>query len=111
MRKALFLVFIACIAAWLAGCGDSKKPVVQPQISSFAFMPDAGGDLFTPMLGKYTNTGATTVFTTYPVLDSSTNQPVTGEFYSIALSPDGSKAVVDLYGGQNGDPGQWTIFM
>jgi Tol biopolymer transport system component len=111
MRKALFLVFIAGVAVWLAGCGDSKKPVVQPQISSFAFMQDAGGYLFTPMLGKYATTGATTVFTTYPVLDSSTNQPVTAEFYSIALSPYGSKAVVDLYGGQNGDSGQWDIFI
>jgi hypothetical protein len=43
MRKALFLMFIVCVAAWLTGCGDSKEPVVQPQISSFAFMQDAGG--------------------------------------------------------------------
>jgi hypothetical protein len=111
MRRALFLMFIVCVAAWLTGCGDSHKTVVQPQISSFAFMQDAGGYLFTPMLGKYTTTGATTVFTTSAVLDSSTNQPVTGEFYSIALSPDGSRAIVDLYGGQNGDSGQWDIFI
>jgi Tol biopolymer transport system component len=104
-------MFIVCVAAWLTGCGDSHKTVVQPQISSFAFMQDAGGYLFTPMLGKYTTTGATTVFTTSAVLDSSTNQPVTGEFYSIALSPDGSRAIVDLYGGQNGDSGQWDIFI
>lgn len=111
MRKALFLVLIACVAGWLTGCGDSKKSVIQPQIGSFAFMQDAGGYLFTPMLGKYTTTGATTVFTVSAVLDPSTNEPVTGEFYSIALSPDGIRAVVDLYGGQNGDSGQWDIFV
>lgn len=111
MSKILHFFVILCLAVWLTGCGDSHKPVVQPQISSFAFMQDTGGYLFTPMLGKYTTTGATTVFTVSPVLDSSTNLPVTGEFYSIALSPDGSKAVVDLYGGENGDSGQWDIFV
>jgi len=111
VRSVWHCSLILCFALWLTGCGDSHKTVVQPQISSFAFMQDAGGYLFTPMLGKYTTTGATTVFTVSPVLDSSTNQPVTGEFYSISLSPDGSKAVVDLYGGQNGDSGQWDIFI
>lgn len=102
---------ILCLAVWLTGCGDSKKPAVQPQTTAVAFMQDAGSYLFTPMLGKYTTTGATTVFTALPVLDTSTGQPATGEFYSIALSPDGAKAVVDLYGGPNGDSGQWDIFV
>ena len=110
MRKILYFL-VLCFTAWLTGCGSSSKLKVPPRTNSFAFIQDAGGSLFTPMLGKYTTTGATTVFTISAVLDSSTNQPVTGEFYSIALSPDGAKAVVDLYGCQNGDTGQWDIFV
>jgi hypothetical protein len=109
--KITYVFIFLCLAVWLTSCGDSPKTVVQPQISSFTFMQDAGGYLFTPMLGKYTTTGATTVFTISAVLDPSTNEPVTGEFYSIALSPDGKTAAVDLYGGQNGDSGQWDIFV
>ncbi|HEV2396278.1 MAG TPA: hypothetical protein VGS27_05020 [Candidatus Sulfotelmatobacter sp.] len=110
MRKIVLNSLILCVAGWLTACGDSKKPAV-PQISSFAFMQDAGGYLFTPTIGKYTTTGATTVFTVSAVLDPSTNQPVTGEFYSIILSPDGTTAAVDLYGGQDGDSVQWDIFV
>jgi Tol biopolymer transport system component len=102
---------ILFLAVSLTGCGSSNKPAVQPATSMFAFMQQAGGSLFTPMLGKYTTAGATTVFTASPVLDASTNQPVTGDFYSIALSPDGTKAIVDLYGGPNGDSAQWDIFV
>jgi Tol biopolymer transport system component len=102
---------ILCLVVWVTGCGDSKKAAVQPQTSAFAFMQDAGGYLFTPMIGKYTTTGATTVFTVSPVLDTATGQPVVKEFYSVALSSDGSNAVMDLYGGQNGDSGQWDIFV
>lgn len=111
MEHSSRLSLILCLAVFLTGCGNSKKPPVQPQTSVIAFMQDAGGYLFTPMLGKYTTTGATTVFTVSPVLDTATGQPALGEFYSIALSPDGSKAVMELYGGQNGDSEQWDIFV
>lgn len=43
MRKVLLVAFIICLAGWLTACGDSKKAAGQPQISSFAFMQDAGG--------------------------------------------------------------------
>jgi Tol biopolymer transport system component len=110
MRRIPYFSLMLCVAAWMTGCGSSSRPV-QPQTSSFVFMQEAGAYMFTPMLGTYTTTGTTTKFTATAVLDPSTNQPVTGEFYSIVLSPDGSKAAVDLYGGQNGDSGQWDIFM
>jgi|SRR5579862_577335 len=117
MRKVLLLVTMSLSSLWLISCGSSSKQVVvpppppQPSITTFAFMQEAGNYLFSPMLGTFTTTNGTTVFAASAVVDPSTNQPVTGGFYSIILSPDGKKAAIDLYGGLDGDNDQLDIFV
>ncbi len=114
MRKILFFVLFLALAVWLIACSSSsKKVVVQPQTSAFAFVQEAAGQsyMFTPMLGKYVTTGSSTVFTATSVMDPSTNQPVTAEFWSIVLSADGKKATFDLAGGLDGNSGQWDIWV
>lgn len=114
MRKlVLFSLTLALTAAWMVGCGDSKK-VVTTQKTSFAFMQEAssaGSFLFSPMVGTFTSTGSTPQFSTSTVVDTSTNQPVVAEFYSIALSADGKKATLDMYGGLDGISNQWDIWV
>jgi len=67
--------------------------------------------MFNPMVGKYTTTNGNTQFSVGTVVDPTTNQPVTAEFYSIALSADGKKATLDMYGGLDGTSNQWDIWV
>ena len=114
MRRILLLILaISLSAGWLISCGSSGSKVGPPQSqkTQFLFLQDAGNYLFTPMVGKFTSAGSGTVFTAYSVVDASTNQPITGQFFSIVLSPDGTKAAIDLYGGIDGNNDQMDIYV
>ncbi len=114
MKRIRSSGLLALTAGWLLACGgSSSKPIVTPQTSTFAFMQQTTGlsYKFTPMLGKFSTANSTTVFTATPVVDTSTNLLVDGEFYSIILSPDGKKGVFDLYGGLDRTSGQWDIWV
>jgi hypothetical protein len=58
-------------------------------------MQEAENYFFTPMLGRFKTANGNIVLTPSAVIDPSTNQPITGAFYSIVLSPDGKKAAID----------------
>ncbi len=112
MRKSFVLVLILSFsAAWMVGCGDSAKTVTPAPVPNVAFMQEAGSYLFTPRLGTFTTSGNTITFTESGIVDTTTSQPVTAEFYSIILSKDGTKAALDLYGGLDGTSDQWDIFV
>ena len=112
MRKILIFVFILSFTtAWLVGCGDSGKRITPTPTPNVAFMQETGAYLFTPRLGTFSTSGNTITFTESAVVDTSTQQPVSAEFYSIILSRDGTKAALDLYGGLDGLTDQWDIFV
>lgn len=116
MRRLLIVAMLLLNTLWLIGCGSSSSSKVVPpqsQTTTFAFMqmvPNQG-EMFSPMLGKFVTTSGNTQFSAAPVNDSTSGQPVTGDFYSIALSPDGKKATVDLYGGLDRNSAQWDIWV
>lgn len=95
MRKAMLLFVTLMLIAFLAvSCGDSSRHItVPPQVSSFAFLSQASSGQFQPVLAKFTNG----VFSSAPVLDPSTKQPVEGPIHSILLSPDAKLATVDMW--------------
>ena len=106
MRKVSSLVLMLLLSAALCGCGGgggvTEPPPAQPKITNFAYLqatPNQPNE-FTPMLGKFTVTGNNVQFSSVPAAyDSSTGQPASGDFYSIALSPDGKRATFDMFGG------------
>lgn len=116
MRKIpLFIFLLSLTAMWATGCGDSKKAVVPPQTTSFAFMqeaPSAGSYMFSPVLGTFSTTGNNTTFSTTTYVDKSTGQPITFDIGSIILSANGTKATFDLYGGMgDSSSNQWDIWV
>lgn len=119
MRKILlfFLTFLLLSIA-LVGCGGgggSNPPPAQPQITSFAFLQQTSAQsaYTTPMLGKFSVLNNDVQFSAAAAAtDSSTGKPVSGDLGSIALSADGKKAVVDMYGGTEQAPSnQWDIWV
>lgn len=111
MRKTLFFVLLLSLtAAWFIGCSDSAKKTPVVVLPNIAFLrgPSDGTGMLTPMLGTFSSTGA---FTETTAVDTTTNQPVTAEINSIILSPDQTKAVLELYGGLDGNSGQWDIWI
>ncbi len=111
MRKILFFSFILSLTAiWLIACGESNKVTTNTPLPNVAFLqgPSDGSYLLTPMVGTFTASGQ---FTTLGVIDKTTNQPVTAEINSIILSADRTKATLDLYGGLDGNSGQWDIWV
>ena len=117
-------ILILCALAGLlfcAGCGSSSSPkpiptptpVPQTQTSSFAFMQSVAGQagFYSPVIGTFTTTGGVAQFSSAAVLESGSGQVVTGSFYSIALSADGKKVTVDLYGGLDRNTGRWDIWV
>jgi Tol biopolymer transport system component len=63
------------------------------------------------MLGKFTGSGGNVTFSSTALKDPSNGQPLAAEFYSITLGRDGKKGALDLYGGPDGNSGQWDIFV
>ncbi|HEV2467983.1 MAG TPA: hypothetical protein VGS78_02215 [Candidatus Sulfotelmatobacter sp.] len=113
MRKILLFIFLLIVtAAWMVGCGDSgSRRIVTPN-PNFVFLQDAGGGLFTPMLGAFTVNGNTTTFTATAVTDPTTNEQVQpAPFYSIIMSQDGTEGTFDLFGGLDGSSNQWDIWV
>lgn len=117
MHKLLLLgIILSLTALWLLGCGGSPSgtsPILQPQTSTFAFMQSVAGQngLYSPMIGKFVTTATSTQFSSSAFVDSASGQVVTGIFYSIAMSPDGKKGAVDMYGGLDRNSGQWDIWV
>lgn len=103
------------------GCGNSSSPNPAPapppppqaQVSTFAFMQSVAGQpgFYSPMIGTFTTTDGVAQFTSAAVVDSASNQVVTGSFYSIALSADGKQVVLDLLGGLDRNTGRWDIWV
>lgn len=119
MHKISFM-FIILIVFMLPvlGCGSSSSapnptPVPQTQTSTFAFMQSVAGQAgyYSPMIGTFTTTGGVTQFSSAAVVDSASNQVVTGDFYSIVQSADGKKVAVDLFGGLDRNTGRWDIWV
>jgi Tol biopolymer transport system component len=113
MRKVLLASVVLALIAFLAvGCGDSSKKITPPPAQpsqSFAFLQEATPAvpyILNPALGKLTGT---TLATTIPT-DSGTGQPVKGDFWSIALNKEGTKATFDLYGGVDGTGTQYDVY-
>ncbi|HEV3511462.1 MAG TPA: hypothetical protein VGS05_07135 [Candidatus Sulfotelmatobacter sp.] len=117
MRKLPFVVILSFTALWWMGCGSSSTknvtPPPQTQTTTFAFMQLAPnqGEMFSPMLGKLVTTAGNSQFSAAAVIDPTNGQAVTGDFYSIILSPDGKKATLDLYGGLDRNTAQWDIWV
>jgi len=119
MRTPVLLCISLLLIAGNTGCGNSgSSTVITPppktQTTTFAFMQEVAGqnEMFSPMLGTYVTTGSNTQFTASAVLDpTNNNQPITGDFYSIVVSPDGKNATVDLYGGLDRNSAQWDIWV
>lgn len=118
--KVIVILFVVGSLVFSAGCGSSSpqpaptpQPTPQTQTSTFAFMQSVAGQagLYSPMLGTFVTTGGATQFSSAAVIDSASNQIVTGDFYSIALSADGKKVAVDLLGGLDRNTGHWDIWV
>ncbi|HET9304605.1 MAG TPA: hypothetical protein VFO46_01130 [Candidatus Sulfotelmatobacter sp.] len=118
MRKFLFVLIFSFTTLWWMACGGStsnNNGITPPktQTTTFAFMqlvPNQG-EMFSPMLGKFVTTDGNSQFSAAAVTDPTNGQPVTGDFYSIILSPDGKKATLDLYGGLDRNTAQWDIWV
>jgi len=122
MRKVplMFIMLVVSMLPFL-GCGSSSSgnpiptptPVPQTQTSTFAFMQSVAGQTgyYSPMIGTFTTTGGVTQFSSAAVVDSASNQVVTGDFYSIVLSADSKKVTVDLFGGLDRNTGRWDIWV
>lgn len=93
-REHATIVFLVSLllGLFLIGCGGGGEnqfigpnpPPVQTQ--SFAFLTGTTTEgVFTPMLGTFNGD----VYTSDPVKDPSTGQPMQGLIYSISLSSDG----------------------
>lgn len=66
--------------------------------------------LYSPMMGKFVTTDGVTQFSSAAIVEASSGQIVTGDFYSIALSADGTKVAMDLFGGLDRNTGRWDIW-
>lgn len=121
MRKFLFVLILSLSTLWWMACGSSSSnnnnnvitPPPKTQTTSFAFMqlvPNQG-EMFTPMVGTFLTTDGNSQFSAAAVNDPANGQPITGDFYSIILSPDGKKATLDLYGGLDRNSAQWDIWI
>lgn len=122
MRKTSFILMVLVLSIGLSlGCGSSSSPrpiptpnpIPQTQTSTFAFMQSVAGQagVYTPMIGTFVTSGGVTQFSSAVVVDSSSNQVVIGDFYSIAMTSDGKKGVVDLFGGLDRNTGRWDIWV
>ena len=118
MRKGFLASILLAFSMMLLNCGnDSHNPSnnIQPpmQTTNIAFMQEVPGQpyVFAPMLGKFSVSGGSEQFSATPIKDPSSGQPVAAEFYSIMLGRDGKNAAIDLYGGLDGNSGQWDIWV
>lgn len=122
MRQLSFvIIFILALSmVWTLGCGSSSPapvqnptPTPQTTTSIFAFMQSVAGQsgLYSPMIGTFATTAGVTQFSSAAVIESASNQVVTGDFYSVALSADGKKVAVDLFGGLDRNTGHWDIWV
>ncbi len=119
MNKFSFMFIIIVVSILLHGCASSSNPVPTPkptpqtQTSTFAFMQSIAGKAgyYSPMIGTFSTSGGVTQFSSAAVIDSASNEVVTGNFYSIALSADGKKVTVDLFGGLDRNTGRWDIWV
>ncbi len=68
-------------------------------------------NVFTPMMGKFSVSGSNVTFSATALKDPSSGQLLQAEFYSITLGHDGKKAALELYGGPDGNSGQWDIWV
>jgi hypothetical protein len=97
------------------GSSSTNPPLVQPQITNFAFLETSVDQSYnlTPMLGKFSVKGSDVQFSTAAAaIDASTGKAVSGAFNSIALSADATKAAFDMYGGTvNAPSNQWDIWV
>jgi Tol biopolymer transport system component len=115
LSSPLLMTFLLVFAAIIINCGSDNHQIVQstPQTTTFAFLQEVSGQpyIFTPVLGSFTVSGGNAQFTATPVKDPDTGNPVSGEFWSIVLSHNGKKAVIDLYGGLDGSSYTWDIWI
>jgi Tol biopolymer transport system component len=99
----------------LLNCGNDHRalPPSQTQTSSFTFMQEVPGTpyIFTPMLGKFSASGGNVTFSATALKDPSSGQTLEAEFYSITLGAGGKKGALELYGGPDGNSGQWDIWV
>jgi Tol biopolymer transport system component len=96
----LLPLILLSFAITLVNCGDSSTPT--PTTLSFAYLtetPAGTVDPFQPVIGTISGSA----FTANPVKDPSTGNAITGEFLSIAMSPDGKKGVVSMPGENSDD--------
>ena len=120
MTKSLSLLLTLILLAFgmvLMNCGSGNHsvppPTQTPQVASFLFMQEVTGisNVFTPMMGKFSVSGGNVTFSASALKDPSNGQPLEAEFYSITLGRDGKTGALELYGGPDGNSGQWDIWV
>jgi Tol biopolymer transport system component len=120
VNKTFSLILTLIVLAFgmvLLNCGSGNHVLppaqTQPQTASFAFMQEVPGQsfIFTPMLGKFSVSGGNVTFSETALTDPSNGQPLEAEFYSITLGSDGKRGALELYGGPDGNSGQWDIWV
>ena len=63
------------------------------------------------MLGKFSENSGNVTFSATALKDPSSGQVLEAEFYSITLGHDGKRGALELYGGPDGNSGQWDIWI
>ncbi len=100
MNRALlcFLTFLVLSFA-LIGCGGGSSISPKAQITRFAFLQGNAGQTGTlsVMLGTFAVTASKVEFSARPGAYWRSGDPISGDVYSIALSPDGNRTLFDMY--------------